>query len=157
MARVGMGPHLRRVRELVGHELLVLPSVAVLPWDIDGRLLLVCAIDSGQWQTIGGAIEPDESPQQAGVREAREEASITVELTRLRGVIGGPMFRLVYPNGDQVAYVSTVFDAVVVDGVIAPDGDETSAVSWWSCHELGDLDVTPFTRALLQAVDVVQH
>jgi hypothetical protein len=26
---------------MVGHELLLLPSVAVLPWDADGRLLLV--------------------------------------------------------------------------------------------------------------------
>jgi 8-oxo-dGTP pyrophosphatase MutT (NUDIX family) len=152
-----MAPYLRRVRELVGHELLVLPSVAVLPWDIDGRLLLVRGTESGQWQTIGGAVEPDETPEQAAEREAHEEASIVIQLTKLRGVVGGPEFRVVYSNGDQVAYVTTVFDAAIVGGVIKPDGDETSAASWWSGNELRDLDASLFTRALLRHLNVLPH
>jgi 8-oxo-dGTP pyrophosphatase MutT (NUDIX family) len=33
------------------------------------------------WSTIGGAIEPDEAPEQAAAREAVEEAGIEVRLT----------------------------------------------------------------------------
>ena len=60
------------LRDAVGSRLLVLPSVSVLPRDAAGRVLLVRHADSGDWGTIGGFVEPDESPAQAAVREARE-------------------------------------------------------------------------------------
>jgi len=48
---------------MVGDELLVLPSAAVLPRDDSGRILLVRVLDTGQWALIGGAIEPVELPE----------------------------------------------------------------------------------------------
>jgi 8-oxo-dGTP pyrophosphatase MutT (NUDIX family) len=129
--------------------LLLLPSVAVLPWDEEGRLLLVREAQTGLWQTIGGAIEPDESPAQAAVREAGEEANIVVELTGIRGVVGGPQFRMTYPNGDLVSYVPTIFDARVIDGEPHPDGEETSEVAWFTTDQLADVALSEFTVALL--------
>ena len=149
---MAISPYIERLRRLVGHELLVLPSVAVLPRDDDGRILLVRLIDTGQWATIGGAVEPDESPQQAAVREAEEEAGIRVVLGRILAVVGGPECRITYPNGDQTSYVSCVFDATVAGGTPAPDGDETSAVRWWAPDELPYDEMSGLTRALLRAV-----
>ncbi len=151
---MGISPYLCRLREFVGHDLLVLPSVAVLPWDADGRLLLVREAQSGLWQTIGGAVEPDESPLDAAVREAAEEAGIVVNIDGIRGVAGGPEFRLTYPNGDLVSYVSTVFDARVVAGEPRADGDETTDVAWFSPAELGRAQLTGFTIALLDSAGV---
>jgi hypothetical protein len=34
---VGISPYLRGLRERVGHDLVLLPSVAVLPWDDESR------------------------------------------------------------------------------------------------------------------------
>jgi 8-oxo-dGTP pyrophosphatase MutT (NUDIX family) len=149
---MAISPHIERLRQLVGHELLVLPSAGVLPRDGAGRILLVRLVDTGQWAVIGGAIEPDESPQQAAVREAEEEAGVRVALGAILGVIGGPEFRLTYPNGDQTYYVSTIFDATVIDGSPVPDGDETSDVQWWDRDRLPFHEMSPFTRALLRAV-----
>jgi ADP-ribose pyrophosphatase YjhB (NUDIX family) len=151
---MAIGPYLERLRRLVGHELLLLPSVAVLPWDEAGRLLLVRNIDTGLWQTIGGLIELDERPQDAARREALEEAGVSVELGAIRAVLGGPEYRLDYPNGDRAAYVSTVFDARVRDGVPRPDGDETSEVRWWRPDELGAGDLDSLNRALLRHAGV---
>jgi len=151
---MAIAPYLRRLRDVVGHDLLLLPSVAVLVWDDDGRLLLVRNADTGEWQTLGGAIEPDEAPEQAAVREAEEEAGVIVRLTGLRGVLGGPEFRQTYPNGDRVAYVPAVFDARVVGGELRPDGDETTDVRWWATNDIGDDVIWPFTRALLTGVGV---
>ena len=106
----------------------------------EGRILLVRLIDTDQWAVIGGAIEPDESPQQAAVREAEEEAGVAVALGAILGVIGGPEFRITYPNGDQTSYVSTVFDATVIGGTPAADGDETSR--WPGGHPIS----SPTTR-----------
>lgn len=94
-----ISPYIRHLREIVGNALLVLPSTAVLPRDDAGRLLLVRLTDTGNWATIGGAVEPDESPRDCAVREAEEEAGIKVELGDILGVFGGPDYRVTYPNG----------------------------------------------------------
>jgi 8-oxo-dGTP pyrophosphatase MutT (NUDIX family) len=149
---VAIAPYIRRLRELVGTELLVLPSAAVLPRDEAGRVLLVRVIDTDQWAVIGGAIDPDESPGAAARREAAEEAGVTVELGPILGVLGGPEFRMTYPNGDQTSYVSTVFTASVTGGSPRPDGDETSDVAWFDADRLPYDEMSSFTLALLTAV-----
>jgi 8-oxo-dGTP pyrophosphatase MutT (NUDIX family) len=133
---MGMSPYLRRIRERIGHDLLLLPAVSVLIWHDDGRLLLVRGADTGTWQMIGGAVEPGESPWDAARRETAEETGVEVSLTRIRGVIGGPRFQHTYPNGDQVAFVSTVFDARIVSGTPVPDDDEVIEVAWFDPAEL---------------------
>lgn len=115
--------HIARLRQKVGHELLLLPSVAVLPMNDQGCVLLVRQTDFGTFGTVGGAIDEDEAPLDAAHREAREEIGTEVEVTRLVGVVGGPQFRITYPNGDQTAYVSVVYEArVPAQDQVAPDG-----------------------------------
>jgi 8-oxo-dGTP pyrophosphatase MutT (NUDIX family) len=100
--------------------------------------------------TIGGAIEPDESPEEAARREAKEEAGVTLRLGPILAVLGGPDYRLTYPNGDQTSYVATVFDATIIKGIPVPDLDETSAVAWWDPDELPYDQMGTLTRALLR-------
>lgn len=156
---MGLSPYLRRLRERVGHDLVLLPSVAVLVWDKKGRLLLVREAETGLWQTIGGAVEPDESPADAAIRETAEEAGVVVELAGIRGVLGGPSFRMTYPNGDLASYVPTIFDAHVIDGEPHADGDETIDVAWFTASQLADAALSGFTIALLgdPAVAILSH
>ena len=60
---------------LVGTELLQLPYVAVLAVDDPGNVLLVRHADTGVWGVAGGAIEMDETPHEAAVRERRRGRS----------------------------------------------------------------------------------
>ena len=133
---MGISPYLKAIRDRIGHDLIMLPAVTVLIWDDDGRLLLVRGDDTGTWQTVGGAVEPDETPEDAARREAAEETGLEVALTGIRGVLGGPRFHHTYPNGDRVAFVSTMFDARIVSGEPRPDGDETTEVAWLTPAEL---------------------
>lgn len=152
---MAISPFVTRLREFVGNELLVLPLVAVLPRDRDGRLLLVRLIDSGNWATFGGAIEPDESPEEAACREAGEEAGVTLRLGPILGVLGGPEYRVTYPNGDETAYVVVVFDARFKAGTPEADGDETSDVGWFDPGGLPLDDMGTLTKALLRDVRIV--
>jgi ADP-ribose pyrophosphatase YjhB (NUDIX family) len=149
---VGIAAHIARLRAAVGHELLLLPSVSVLPVDEAGRVLLVrhAGHDNG-WGTLGGAVEPGESPAVAAAREAREEISTEVELVRLLDVLGGPDYEVSYPNGDRTAYVTAVYEARVVSGSPAPGDGEVSELAWFPRDELPVLPLSRFTRALLHA------
>lgn len=130
----------------------MLPTVAVLPRDEHGRILLVRQIDNGRWGTIGGSIEPDEDPEDAARREALEEAGIAVTLVRLLTVTGGPNFRITYPNGDVVGCVSVVYEATIDEGTPRPDHDETSEVAWFDPTQLEGADLNEFNRHLLATV-----
>jgi 8-oxo-dGTP pyrophosphatase MutT (NUDIX family)/predicted kinase len=145
-----ISPYVRHLRERVGHDLLLLPSTAVLPRDDAGRILLVRLIDSGNWATIGGAVEPDETPRDGAIREAEEEAGVTVELGEILGVLGGPEYAVTYLNGDESAYVVTVFDATVISGNPRPDEDETSEVGWFRPEELPIDEMGGLTKALFR-------
>lgn len=130
--------------------------MTVLPADENGRVLL--ARHAGHhdgWGTVGGAVEPGESPAAAAVREAREEIGADVELTRLLDVLGGPDYEVGYPNGDRAAYVTAVYQARIVAGSPAPADGELSELAWFSPEELDSLPLSRFTRALLCATGCI--
>jgi len=149
---MGISPHVARLRAAVGHELLVLPCVTVLPVDERGRMLLAWhAGHTDGWGTVGGAVDPGESPAEAAVREAREEIGAGIRLVRLLAVLGGPDYEITYPNGDRVAYVPAVYQAEIINGTPAPSDGELSEVAWFTRAELQTLHLSRFTRALLSA------
>lgn len=151
-APMPISDYLRRLRDRVGHDLVLLPSVAVLIWDDDGRLLLMREALTGRWQTIGGMVDPDESPWDAARREALEESGLTVRLDRIRAALGGPGYRVHYPNGDLCSYVSTVFDAAIDPGIaVGPvDEGEVAELAWFHPDEIAALDLDPLNRHLLR-------
>lgn len=151
---MAISDYLRRLRERIGHELVLLPAVCVLIWNDDGQLLLMREAQTGRWQTVGGMIDPDESPWDAAVREAEEETGLTVRLERLRTALGGPGYRVHYPNGDLCSYVSIVFDAVVLAGELSGD-DEVEELRWFDLDDVGALDLDPLNRHLLRDVGVL--
>ncbi len=149
---MGISPHLARLRAVIGHELLVLPCVTVLPVDGQGRILLAWhAGHTDGWGTVGGAVDPGESPAEAAVREAREEIGADIRLGRLLTVLGGPDYEITYPNGDRVAYVPAVYEAEIIAGTPSPADGELSELAWFTQAELQSLPLSRFTRALLTA------
>jgi 8-oxo-dGTP pyrophosphatase MutT (NUDIX family) len=149
---VGIAVHIARLRAVVGHELLLLPSVSVLPVDEAGRVLLVrhAGHDDG-WGVLGGAVDVGESPAAAAVREAREEIGARIRLVRLLDVLGGPDYEVSYLNGDRTAYVTAVYEARIIEGFPVPSDGELSEVAWFAPGELPGLRLSGFARALLQA------
>ena len=152
VAQVGIAAHIARLRAAVGHELLLLPSVSVLPVDEAGRVLLVrhAGHDDG-WGVLGGAVDVGESPATAAARETREEISADVQLVRLLDVLGGPEYEVSYPNGDRTAYVTAVYEARIISGSPAPGDGELSELAWFTPQELPGLPLSRFARALLHA------
>ena len=76
---MGMSDYLHGVRAKVGHALLVVPSATGLVYDDQGRVLLARHANDNVWMAPGGALDPDESPADAAVREVWEETGLVVE------------------------------------------------------------------------------
>jgi 8-oxo-dGTP pyrophosphatase MutT (NUDIX family) len=127
--------YLQQLREKVGHDLLVLPSAAVVVHDDQMRLLLCLHADKNIWVSPGGLIEPGEQPADAAVRETWEETGLIVEITGILGVYGGPDLITDYPNGDKAAYIGTIFRGKVTGGTLRPDGDEILDVRYFTREE----------------------
>lgn len=130
---------IKSLRSKIGTELLQVPTAMVFAYDDRGRLLLVQDKSSGHWGAPSGIIDPHELPADAAVRETWEEAGVFVELTHILGVFAGEHFSGVYPNGDQLAVVSTVFAARVLRGTPRPDHEETSDARFFLPNEIDNL------------------
>jgi 8-oxo-dGTP diphosphatase len=102
---------------------------------------------AGRWEFPGGKVEPGESPDQALVREVREELRCTI------GVTGW------LPGSAAIGstHVLTVAVAVLLDGSPEPDPVEHDEVRWLAAHELGDVDWLAPDRPFLSSLGQHLH
>ena len=145
-----MSDYIRRLREQVGHDLLLMPSVTALISNGAGGILLVKHAEAGRWVAPGGCIDPGETPADVLVREVWEETGLLVEPLRVRGVFGGPEFRVRYANGDETLYVMTVFECRILGGEMRPDYVETLDVRFFAREQLPPTSqLSPWVRRVL--------
>ena len=122
---MGATGYLGRLRECVGHDLLLAPSAAACIRDEEGHILLLRRSDGDNlWGLPGGGMELGERAAETVVREVREEIGLEVEPVALIGVYSSPEYIFAYPNGDQVQPVIIFFECRVAGGKLQPDREE---------------------------------
>lgn len=150
-------PFIARLRQKIGHELVLLPTIVVIARDRDDRILFVHDRDSDSWTLPGGIIEPGESPADAAVREVWEETRMRIRLTHIVAVVGGPDCVTNYSNGDQIAWVATVFAARADEGEPVADGLETRAACFLDAPAMRATALRADTRRFLDAEQAANH
>jgi len=146
-----MSPYVAGLRAHVGSRMLLLPSVTCLVFDERGRALLAKHGDTGTWVAPGGSIEPGETPADAAVRELWEETGLVSVPRRILGVFGGTDFVVRYSNGDEVAYVMTVFECTITEGTPRPDGQEVTRLQYFTATDLPK-ELSSWARVVLPVV-----
>jgi 8-oxo-dGTP pyrophosphatase MutT (NUDIX family) len=137
------------LRAHIGHDPLWLSGITAVILDDHDRVLLTRRSDNGCWALLGGILEPGEAPGDAVVREAFEETGIRVVPERLAAVTVDPP--VVYPNGDQVTYLTLVFRCRHVSGEPRVNDDESLDVRWFAVEDLPK-DVTAHQREKVRLV-----
>ena len=139
-------------------------AARVLLVDGEGRILLQNCCDPSDpgagswWNTMGGGIDPGESPQQAAARELAEETGLQVEVSRLGAVVherltefpfGGDRYR----QSEHYFLLRTdTFEAVPT----AHSDLEMVAVlgmRWWTVDELRATDERVYPEELLEVLE----
>ena len=94
------------------------------------EVLLVLREDFRIWALPGGGVEPDETPEQAAVREALEETGYQVEILQYVGEYWRP--QMSHGKGD----LRHVFLAQAIGGTPAQHDDESIDVRWFPATAL---------------------
>jgi ADP-ribose pyrophosphatase YjhB (NUDIX family) len=110
----------RRLRAELGYITPKVGAEAAI-FDRDGHMLLVRRSDDGRWCLPCGWVEPNESPAEAAVREAREETGLVVRTTRLVDVFARKPGHGFGPH----SAVAVVYLCEVVDGTIRASHEVT--------------------------------
>jgi 8-oxo-dGTP pyrophosphatase MutT (NUDIX family) len=135
-SEVGATGYLGRLRECVGHDLLLSPCAAACIRDAEGRILLLRRSDGVDlWGFPGGAIEPGERADEAVRREVYEEIGLRVEPLKLIGIYSSPDYAFTYPNGDRVQPVNNFFECRIVGGELQPDMHEIIEARYFSSED----------------------
>lgn len=114
----------------------------------DQKVLLVHHRALGRWLPLGGHIELDEDPEEAAVREAREESGLEVELVGDRPPTSGPGTRaLIAPRFLDIHRISSTHQHIGMiywarprSGAVALAEAEHHAIRWCTVTDLDQLD-----------------
>ncbi|MGO1385369.1 MAG: NUDIX hydrolase [Arachnia sp.] len=125
------------LRRHVGHAPLWLIGTAAVilrEGHAGPEVLLVRRSDTGEWSLISGIVDPGEHPVDTIVREAREEAEVTIEVERLLWLVVDPP--ITYANGDECQYLDHGFLARWRAGDARVGDEESVDVGWFPVDAL---------------------
>jgi 8-oxo-dGTP diphosphatase len=116
--------------------------VAALIWDDDKFLICQRPANKARpllWEFVGGKVEPDETQEQALIRECKEELAITLTAK-------DTFIDVVHTYPDITVHL-TLYNAVIADGT--PQLLEHNDIRWISIDEISDYKFCPADKEIL--------
>ena len=119
--------------------------VAALIWN-EGRFL-ICQRPAHKsrgllWEFVGGKVEPDESKEDALIRECMEELAVTVRVDEL--------FMEVTHDYPDISVHLSLFHASIVSGT--PRLLEHEAIAWITPEQIPNYDFCPADEVILDKI-----
>ena len=131
----------RDPRILPKHWVMLAASAVIIE---NGKLLLVRDLQ-GFWAGVGGWIDPAETPEEAVVREVREELGVGAEVIRhLRPFIAWHVAQL----DDPVSFLLFPHRVKLASREFKPDPGEVTDIAWAEPGRLDEYPMLPYVRGL---------
>ena len=133
----------------------------------NGKVLLVHHRNLNKWLPLGGHIELDEAPEAAGLREAKEDSGLEVELLGQRPpttepgtrALIAPRFMDIHRISDTHQHIGLMYWARPKNGTLKLSPSEHHDIRWCSTADLDGLQppmsaaVKWYCRAALKEVE----
>lgn len=129
--------YIKWLRNKVGHEKVILVFAGGCVFDESNRVLVQKRGDSNKWGFPGGAIEIGETPEEAAIRELKEETGLDVAIDSLIGIYTDSDMK--YPNGDEAHSICIVYKLKVLSGELTCDNEETIELKYFDVDKLPEM------------------
>ena len=123
----------------------IVEVVAALIWDDDKFLICQRPANKARallWEFVGGKVEPDETKEQALVRECQEELAITISV--------GDAFMDVTHEYPDITVHLTLFNATIAAG--KPQRLEHNDIRWITPCEIPNYEFCPADEEILAKI-----
>lgn len=126
-----------------GMEKRVTEVVAALIWEEDRFLICQRPAHKARgllWEFVGGKVEPEETKEQALIRECQEELAVTISV--------GEVFMEVDHDYPDLNVHLTLFNAAIIEGT--PKMLEHNDIRWITPEEIPQYEFCPADEAILR-------
>jgi 8-oxo-dGTP pyrophosphatase MutT (NUDIX family) len=112
---------------------------------LDRRRVLLVKQNYGlrRWSLPGGAVEPEESPAEAAVRELREEAAVELRIAAMLGI-----YHFTYRSRRHQPWLGLAFLGTIEAEPSPPDSGEIAEIGWFEPRRLPS-SITNFARVAI--------
>ena len=129
--------YIKWIRSKVGHEKIIIVYAGGCIFNKNGEVLLQKRADCNKWGVPGGAIELNETPEMAAIREVKEETGLDVEVDNLIGIYTDS--DVICANGDKVHSICIGYEMSIVGGELICDENETLELKYFSLNDMPEL------------------
>jgi 8-oxo-dGTP diphosphatase len=148
------GSYVWKIRQKIGHDLLLAPTVDVVPVRDDGALLMVFNKGYGHWVFPGGFIEENQTAEEAAVQELLEEGGLETTTDDLVPFAYQSCNSARYKNGDMTqTFVQTYLTRNWRDLGKILDKDEIAERKWFMPNELRTMDLNKRMTMIFKAYE----
>lgn len=132
-----MSNYILELRKIVGQRPLIQCGTSVIIRN-ENKILMQLRTDNKKWGLPGGSIEIGERVEETAIREVKEETGLIIDSKDLKlfDVFSGERQHYVYPHGDEVYNVVTVFTTNVYSGKLHIDNVESSLLKFFEINDL---------------------
>ena len=126
-----------------GMEKRVTEVVAALIWEEDRFLICQRPAHKARgllWEFVGGKVEPEETKEQALIRECQEELAVTISV--------GEVFMEVDHDYPDLNVHLTLFNAAIIEGM--PQMLEHNDIRWIAVEEIRQYEFCPADEEILR-------
>ncbi|MBA9087895.1 8-oxo-dGTP pyrophosphatase MutT (NUDIX family) [Fontibacillus solani] len=127
--------YISELRKSIGTRPIILTGVTVIVLNNKNEILLQRRSDSGDWGTIGGALELAETFEEAAHRELYEEAGLRTNNLQYITLLSGKDMYYQYPHGDEVYNALVVYETKDTMGIPEIQDDEGLELKYFSLEQ----------------------